>query len=193
MHKVIPYTGRKGRWWEELGIWQGWREAKDKNMSRHYMPEPLKIIIYWYNSKDSSDTCCWLFRTNFFVCLVRQYIAYMSPSVFYLAVTFITVLWICSWMFFYQVWEMPKGSNVNEPQLGKINVLQCVHVCMCTHKMTLAFSSSNLKHTDQTRVSAGFNKSNLRLFKTFLRPFWTKFKTYIKYEKVRKSVVPELL
>ena len=26
MHKVVPYAGRKGRWWEELGIWEGWRE-----------------------------------------------------------------------------------------------------------------------------------------------------------------------
>ena len=50
MHKVVPYTGRKGRWWEELGIWEGWREAKDKNMIRHYMSMTLKIMIYYYNS-----------------------------------------------------------------------------------------------------------------------------------------------
>ena len=43
------------------------------------------------------------------------------------------------------------------------------------------------------RVSAGLNKSNLRLFKTFLRPLSKKFKTYKKYEKARKNKVPKLL
>ena len=52
MHKVVPYTRRKGRWWEELGICEGWREVKDKKMSRHYILKVSTIndslcITFW--------------------------------------------------------------------------------------------------------------------------------------------------
>ncbi len=36
---------------------------------------------------------------------------------------------------------------------------------------------------ENNMVSAGFTKSNLRLFKTFLRPLRMKFKTYITTSK----------
>ena len=46
MHKVVSYTGRKGRWWEELGIWEGWREAKEKNMTLHARdPQNYVLLI----------------------------------------------------------------------------------------------------------------------------------------------------
>ena len=45
-----------------IGDLGGLEEARDKNMSRYYMPETLDIMI---NQCDmSSDTRCWLFSTN---------------------------------------------------------------------------------------------------------------------------------
>ena len=93
---------------------------------------------------------------------------YMKCTVSYSGWIQVSTLWICDWDLL-----VLSGAHCD--------VFTVIKSCLGPETARLI-----------NRVSAGLNKSNSRLVKTFLRPFWTKSKTYTKYERVRKSAVLEL-
>lgn len=85
------------------------------------------------------------------------------------------------------------GSDILRQSRGWdfLHVLECLISAALTESTTEANVPQSLSKT--WKITRIFCRVEQVKFKTFWRPFWTKFETYTKYKKVRKSAFPDLL